>query len=53
MEAKRRKRRQEIRDQLIAERLEKIGDKNLLNLGAERKERKEESTCSTESCKKK
>jgi hypothetical protein len=48
-----RKRRQQIRDQLIAERLQKIGDKKLLNLGAERNERKEEGTCSTESCKRK
>lgn len=49
------KRRQQIRDQLIAERLEKIGDKTLLNLGAAPTKTAEEEcgTCSTENCKKK
>lgn len=55
MEVRERKRRQQIRDQLIAERLENIGDKNLLNLGAEqtKTEREEGWKCSAESCKRK
>lgn len=54
MEVRKRKRRQQIREQLIAERLEKIGDKVLLNIGAAQgnTEREEAGKCSTESCKK-
>lgn len=54
MEVKKRKRRHQIREQLIAERLEKIGDKRLLNIGAgqENTAREEAGKCSTESCKK-
>ena len=55
MEVKERKRRQQIRDQLIAARLENIGDKNLLNISAEpeTKNREEGLQCSAESCKRK
>lgn len=54
MEVKGRKPRQQIREQLIAERLEKIGDKRLLNLGAAQGNtaREEAGKCSTESYKK-
>lgn len=55
MEVKKRKRRQQIRDELIAERLKNIYDKKLLNISTEpqTKEREEGSQCSAESCKKK
>lgn len=47
--------RRQIRDRLIAERLEKIDDKKLLNISEdpETKEREEGLQCSAESCKKK
>lgn len=49
------KRRQQIRDQLIAARLENIRDKVLLNMGAEptKPEQEEAAQCSAESYKKK
>ena len=53
MNKKNRKPRQQIRDQLIAERLENIGDRVLLN-GAEptKHAREEAAKCSAESYKK-
>lgn len=54
MNKKNRKTRQQIREQLIAERLEKIGDKVLLNEAEPtRPEREEAAKCSAESYKKK
>ena len=55
MKVKNKKRRQQIRDQLIAERLENIGDAALLNLGAEptKPAREEAAKCSAESYKRK
>ena len=54
MKTKQRKRRQQIRDELIAARLEKIGDRVLLNIGAEptKTAREEAAKCSAESYKK-
>lgn len=54
MKVKDRKRRQQIRDQLIGARLENIGDKALLNIGAEptKPAREEAAKCSAESYKK-
>lgn len=54
MNTKNRKTRQQIRDQLIAERLEKIGDRVLLNEAEPTKQEQEEAAkCSAESYKKK
>lgn len=55
MEVKERKRRQQIRDQLIAARLENISDRALLNIGAVQGNtaREEAGKCSAESYKKK
>lgn len=55
MEVRERKRRHQIREQLIAERLEKIGDKALLNIGAVQGNtaREEAGKCSAERYRKK